>query len=63
MTVFGADPNAPATPSALDKFKAAMGAQNSIVPVKNGYLLGGGIAAGLLIYGSAKGWFGRRRRH
>ena len=62
MAVFGADPAAPAQPSALDKFKAALGQQNSIVPVKNGTLLAASAGVGLLLYGSAKGWFGGRRR-
>jgi hypothetical protein len=65
MAVFGADPAtpaAPAAPGALDRFKTALGQQNSIVPVKNGTLLAASAGLGLLLYGSAKGWFGGRKR-
>jgi hypothetical protein len=57
MAVFGAD--ATAQPTTMDKIKTALGAQNSVIPVKNGYLLAGAGAIAVLIYGSYEGWFGR----
>lgn len=68
MAVFGQDAPAPApapapaaTGTMWNKFTTALGQQNSIVPVKNGYLLGGAAALGLVIVGSYEGWFGKRR--
>lgn len=62
IAVFGQDPTPAAPTGALDKFKAALGQQNSIVPVKNGTLLAASAGLGLLIYGTSKGWFGGRKR-
>lgn len=59
MVAFGAtDPNAPST---LDNVKTWLGTQNSIVPVKNGYIVAGAAVVGIGLYA---GWFGgKRRRH
>jgi hypothetical protein len=62
--IVGADPApapapAAATPSFLDKTKAFLGEPNSLIGVKNGYILGGAVVLGVVWYGHAEGWFGR----
>lgn len=53
---FGADAP-PKDETLTDKVKRVLGEQNSLTGVKNGYLLGGAAALGLLYYGSTHRWF------
>lgn len=57
MVLVGAD--AAAEPGLWEKTKTFLGTENTIIPVKNGYLLGGAAIVGVGIY---YGWFGKRRR-
>lgn len=57
MVLVGAD--AAAEPSFIDKAKTFLDTENSIVHVKNGYLVAGAAVIGAGIY---FGWFGKRRR-
>jgi hypothetical protein len=53
---FGAAGDATAEKSFTDKAKDFLGEENSLVGVKNGYILGGAAAAGLLYLAYAKRW-------
>lgn len=46
---------------AFDKFKTTLAEPNSLTGVKNGYLLGGAAALGLIWYGYSKHWYGKKR--
>jgi hypothetical protein len=59
MVAFGVDAAAPDPNSLTEKAKAWLGAQNSVVPVKNGYIVAGAAVLGIGLYA---GWFGTRRR-
>ena len=57
MVAVGAD--APDPNSFTEKAKAFLSAQNSVIPVKNGYIVGGALVLGVGLYA---GWFGKKRR-
>lgn len=61
MVAVGADPAAPDTRTLTQKASDFLNAQNSVIPVKNMYIVGGAAVLGIGLYA---GWFGgRRRRH
>jgi hypothetical protein len=59
MVAMGADA-APQT--TMDKVKEFLNTENSVVHVQNKWLATAGLGIAVVLYGSSKGWFGRRRR-